>query len=1415
MSSLLGLLEPFDPAIHEWPVYHSRMIVYLAANAIPDERQVPVFLALLGHKAFSVVQDLCIPDAPTTKTLAQLKTIMDGHFGPKVNIRAARTMFRTTVQKEDQSVEEFITSLRHASITCTFGDQLGDNLLDQFVAGLRDKKIQSKLCQTDGLNFATACQQAILMETTEKEVKRMSSQFSTSLKMDSNSASASCKLTSKPSSSTSYRFRNDPPPFARRMGPQPQSGLPASSSSRFPPCYRCGGTSHVPNSCFYKDRRCNFCGLNGHKAVVCRKRGRPLPVQGRGAAVQHPKQSAALSASPRVQQVVEEAAAEDIDARLVEISTLGSSAVAARPKLPPPIQHRLKLNGEDVMFDVDTGSPVTVLTEAVWRSKLKSAKLSKSDVIINSYSGHQLQLLGVLRAKLQFKGKGELVDLYVVSGTNSCLLGRDLMSLIGKFEFVASISHEDASARLQSILKNHSKLFADELGHVTSVKAKIHLEQNIQPIFHKSRPVPLAMRSRIEAQIDRLLHLGVLKKVEHSDWATPIVPINKPDGSVRICADYSVTLNKFMKVAHYPIPRLEELFSTLRGGLHFSKIDLSDAYHQIELSDDSKPLTTINTHQGLYQYERLSFGLSCAPSVFQSTMDTLIKGLPSTGCYFDDILLTGSTDTDHLSNLDALLTRLEERGVRLKLSKCHFFQDSIDYLGHIVDKQGVHTNPAKVKAMVETPSPTSKEALRAFLGLINYYGKFVRDLAARAGPLYRLLHKDAPFKWTVEHQHAFKTIKDALSAAPILAHYDERLPLAVAADASSYGLGAVLFHTYADGTERPICYASRTLAPAERNYSQLEKEALALIFAVHKFHHYLYGRAFNLYSDHKPLLTLLGQAKPTSLTASARIQRWKLFMSNYFYHIIYRPSALMGAADSLSRNPLAATDAAPIETAAEVRSLELSHISIFPSGVAQLRLLTAHDPVLSKVLLYLQTGWPLQVEPHSPIHNYYLKRDELTISDGVILWGLRVVIPHKGHRAILDELHSGHIGGPKMKGLARSYVWWPNIDDAIEQYSKACETCARTAPDPATASQHHWDLPTQPWYRVHVDFAGPMYGRMWLIVVDAQSKYPEVIPLTHATANTTINALRTIFARFGLPVQLVSDNGSQFTDKTFQEFCRSNGINHFRVAPHHPASNGEAERFVQTFKRAMYKVLSTDEDTLNKTLNAFLLSYRRSPHASTGQSPCELLMHRPLRTRLDFLRPDTKLKIESKREPTCQTSKFSVGSKVWVRNFSGPEKWKAGEVLRVLGPATYDVQVGLQLYHRHEGQMRERRMLPTDVSDEEQQQQIERAWEALDQPAEAARPDAVAPVPMVRPAMQAAPPLQQPEAVVLPEPALPTLPAAATPFAAPNPHRQPPPADAEKPPDTVPVRRSTRDRKAVERFGDYDYSTSSHKKKTA
>ena len=972
------------------------------------------------------------------------------------------------------------------------------------------------------------------------------------------------------------------------------------------------------------------------------------------------------------------------------------------------------VDGKLIRFDVDTGSPVTLITEREWRGSLESRTLDAVDFTMHSYSGHRLKVLGCFKATLVYGGRSVESTLYVAADARSNLLGRDSLRQFDIHQLVQTVSSSatDRDERVKAILLKHATLFAPGLGKIAGVKAKLRLADVATPIFHKARPVPISMRPRVEREISRLVGSDVFEKVDFSDWAKPIVPVSKPNDGVRICGDYSVSLNKFLKMDHYPIPRLDDLFAKLAGGRRFTKIDLSDAYLQVELDEESRDCTTVNTHQGLYRYKRMPFGISTAPSIFQAIMDQLISGLEGTVDFFDDFLVTGVDDAAHLLNLDALFTRMEDRGLRLKREKCRFFEDSVCYLGHVIDENGLHTDPGKVGAMVETPRPTSKEQVRAFLGLVNYYGRFVNNLSTRLEPLNRLLRKNATFIWQDDQRRAFDDVKAAMTSAPVLAHYDQQLPLGVAADASSYGLGAVLFHIYSNGTERPIAYASRTLSPAEKNYAQLEREAVAIIFAVRRFQHYLLGRQFVVYSDHKPLEALLGENRPTSATATARLQRWKLFLASFQYEIQYRKSSLMGPADSLSRNPLPIDDATPIERAADVNELEHEQLGVFPNGSAALRRLTEHDLELVEVMRCLRYGWPDRVDKASSLYPYWLRRDELSISEGVLLWGMRVVIPSRGRRGVLEELHIGHLGGARMKGVARSHVWWPGIDAEIEDFVKACELCARTAPDPKETVAHKWDWPDRPWYRLHVDFAGPLHGRMWLVVVDAYSKYPEVVPMPHATSSATVQALRTIFCRFGLPVQLVSDNGTQFTDREFQDFLHKNGISHFRIAPHHPASNGEAERFVQTLKRAIAKAKSTDDAALNLHLNQFLLAYRRSPHSVTGQSPAEVLFGRPIRSKMDLMHPDLGEKMMARRAPVDDASKFSPGALVWVRNFSGPEKWKAGEIVRVLGPRSYEVQVGNQLYHRHEQQVRERKVLRSERSSEEEDEELERMWDA-------------------------------------------------------------------------------------------------------
>ena len=377
------------------------------------------------------------------------------------------------------------------------------------------------------------------------------------------------------------------------------------------------------------------------------------------------------------------------------------------------------------------------------------------------------------------------------------------------------------------------------------------------------------MRGKVEQELNRLQRQGVLTPVAFSDWAAPIVPVLKKDGSVRICGDYRLTVNQAAKLETYPLPKIDDLLTSLAGRKTFTKLDLAHAYQQVELEKDSRKFVTINTHKGLFEYTRLPFGVASAPALFQRTMENLLQGLKHVCVYLDDILVTGSSEREHLENLAEVLKRLESAGMRLK---CEFMLPSVEYLGHKISDKGLQPTEGKIKAVVEAPAPQNVSQLKAFLGMLNYYAKFLLNISSRLAPLYKLLQKAVVRSWGAKQQKAFKEAKNALTSAEVLVYYDPTKQLRLSRDASLYGVGAVLSHKLDDGTEHPIAFASRSLAPAERKYAQLDKEGLAIIFGVKNFRQYLLGRHFTIYSDHKPLQHLFSENKAILAMASARIQ---------------------------------------------------------------------------------------------------------------------------------------------------------------------------------------------------------------------------------------------------------------------------------------------------------------------------------------------------------------------------------------------------------------------------------------------------------------------------------------------------------------------------------------------------------------
>ncbi|KAI4892783.1 hypothetical protein NFI96_006341, partial [Prochilodus magdalenae] len=499
---------------------------------------------------------------------------------------------------------------------------------------------------------------------------------------------------------------------------------------------------------------------------------------------------------------------------------------------------------------------------------------------------------------------------------------------------------------LQQVLKRHEVVFKEELGILLGTKATIHVSPSAQPKFYRSRAVPYAMRAKINAEIDRLLKEEIIKPVQYSEWAAPVVPVLKPDGSIRLCGDYKLTVNQVATLEHYPIPRVEDLFATLSGGKQFTKLDMSHAYLQLLLDDTSKQYLTVNTHRGLFTYNRLPFGVASAPAIFQRVIEGLLQGIPHVAIYLDDILVTGTDEEEHLRNLEEVLTRMEKAGLHLRKDKCSFLQREVQYLGHRVDAQGLHPLESKVQAIVGAPSPKSVSELKAYLGLLNYYGRFLPNLSTLLAPLHSLLKKDVQWGWGKAQEKAFRESKQLLESATRLVHYSPSQDLILACDASAYGVGAVLSHRMPDGSESPLGFVSRTLSPAEKKYSQLDKEALAIILGIKKFHKYLYGRTFTVCTDHKPLMALFGEKKSIPQMGSPRVQRWAILLSAYEYQIGMKLSWSIHNADALSRLPLLES---PEEEKETEQVLMIDCVDAVPVDSKQIRSWTAKDPLLSQV----------------------------------------------------------------------------------------------------------------------------------------------------------------------------------------------------------------------------------------------------------------------------------------------------------------------------------------------------------------------------------------------------------------------------------------------------------------------------------
>ena len=406
-----------------------------------------------------------------------------------------------------------------------------------------------------------------------------------------------------------------------------------------------------------------------------------------------------------------------------DIFSIGEKQVVKNPFII-----NVSIDNKLFAFQLDSGASISAMSEHFWNEHFSNYNLFPPNKNLNVYTGEKMLALGFCKFNIGYNNLTKLLDVYVIKNGGPPILGRDFMSLYNLN--ISQINFFNESSETDSLLKKYSKLFSPGIGTfnrgIVALKLK---DDNVVPKFVRARPLPYGIRDKVECELKNLEKLGIIKPVEFSHWATPIVPVLKKSGAVRICGDFKVTLNPVLEIDQFPLPRIEDLFSKLQGGTIFSKIDLSQAYAQICLDEKSKQLVTISTHKGLFQYQRLPYGIACAPSKFQKIMESLIQDLEGCVCFLDDILVCGKTTSEHLVRLNKLLFRLQNVGLKIEPEKCSFFHDKVCYLGHVIDKEGIHTLPDKIEAITNAPKPKNIKVLQSFLGMINYYGKFVPNLA--------------------------------------------------------------------------------------------------------------------------------------------------------------------------------------------------------------------------------------------------------------------------------------------------------------------------------------------------------------------------------------------------------------------------------------------------------------------------------------------------------------------------------------------------------------------------------------------------------------------------------------------------------------------------------------------------------------